>query len=72
MSRARNFGEVLTPREVEVMKVSADGWTAVAVGHKLGISPKVVHFHKLNVYRKLGVNSMIEAVKALGWLVVPE
>ena len=66
------FGNHLTARERQVIGFSADGLTAYEVASLLGIQERTIHFHKANIYRKLGVNSMIEAVKALGWLVVPE
>ncbi len=65
--------EVLTEREVEVLRLAAKGLTNKAIGHTLGISNRTVQGHLANIYGKLSVNSRTEAVlQALkqGWIVV--
>lgn len=54
----------LTPREVAVLRLLADGRTAVAIGRRLGISPRTVTCHLEHVYRKLGVADRLQAVLA--------
>lgn len=66
------FGNHFTPREAEVMRLFANGNKSSVVAKMLSLSKRTTDFHKQNAFRKLGVNSMIEAVKALGWLVVPD
>ncbi|MGD1992718.1 MAG: response regulator transcription factor [Anaerolineae bacterium] len=65
--------EPLTPREIEVLRLAAEGMTNRAIGHELGISHRTVQGHLASVYGKLDVNSRTEAVtEALrrGWIVI--
>jgi DNA-binding NarL/FixJ family response regulator len=56
----------LTPRELEVLQLVAQGLTNRAIGLNLGISDRTVQGHLANVYAKLEVGSRTEAVtKAL-------
>jgi DNA-binding CsgD family transcriptional regulator len=61
----------LTGREVAVLQLLRDGRTACAIGHDLGISPRTVHTHLANLYRKLGVNDRLQAVLVAQHLGVP-
>jgi len=51
----------LTGRELSTLQLLDDGLTAEAIGHRLGISPRTVHKHLENVYRKLGVRDRLLA-----------
>jgi DNA-binding NarL/FixJ family response regulator len=65
--------ETLTERELDVLRLAAQGLTNRAIGHKLGISHRTVQGHLQSIYGKLGVNSRTEAVtEALrrGWIVI--
>lgn len=55
--------ETLTGRETAVIELLSQGHTAVAIAHRLGISPRTVHVHLQNVYRKLGVCDRLVAVR---------
>ncbi len=71
--RARDQVELLSPRELEVLRLAAKGLTNKAIGRTLGISDRTVQGHLANIYGKLGVGSRTEAVtEALrrGWIVV--
>ena len=52
----------LTPRELTVLSLLADGSTAEAIGRRLGISPRTVHRHLDNLYRKLGTSDRLSTV----------
>ena len=52
----------LTDRERVVITLVRQGMTAVAIAHRLGISPRTVHKHLENVYAKLGVGDRLSAV----------
>lgn len=54
----------LTGREVAVVRLLANGLTAPAIAGRLAISPRTVHRHLENAYRKLGVSDRISAVLA--------
>ena len=53
----------LTPREIEVTKLIADGLTNQEIGDHLGISVKTVDRHRENIMHKLDVHSRIDLVK---------
>ena len=52
----------LTAREVEVLKLTMDGLTALAISDRVGISVPTVNFHLRNVRDKLGASSKHQAV----------
>lgn len=53
---------VLTPREIELLRLTAKGLSFERVGEVLGISPHTVVAHVKKIYRKLAVHSRAEAV----------
>ena len=68
---ARPEYEPLTSRELEVLELTAQGYTNKAIGLQLEISDRTVQGHLAKIYGKLGVNSRTEAVMravSLGWL----
>jgi len=66
---------VLTPRELEVLRLLARGCTYIQVADRLGTSVHTVESHVKNVYRKLNVHSARAAVwraTELGLLGAPD
>lgn len=53
---------VLTPREIELLKLTAKGLSFDSIGELLEISPHTVVAHVKKIYRKLAVHSRGEAV----------
>jgi len=53
---------VLTPREVDVLRLLANGCTYSQAAQRLGISTHTVVTHIKNAYRKLDVHSAAAAV----------
>lgn len=53
---------LLTPREIELLKLTAKGLSFERVGEVMGISPHTVVAHVKKIYRKLAVHSRGEAV----------
>lgn len=53
----------LTPREQEIMRLLAEGFSAKEIAEKLFISPKTVENHRYNIMSKLGLHSTIELVR---------
>ncbi|MEV7010922.1 helix-turn-helix transcriptional regulator [Streptosporangium sp. NPDC051022] len=49
--RAERYG--LTPREITVLLMLSEGFSAVGMARRLGISVRTVHKHLQNLYRKL-------------------
>ena len=53
----------LTDRQMEVLRLMADGHSAKQIGSELGLSIHTVHSHQRNLYRALGVGSFAAALK---------
>ena len=67
--------EGLTERELEVLRLAAQGQTNRAIGHKLGISDRTVQGHLANIFGKLRVSTRTEAVLLAmkqGWITLDE
>jgi two-component system, NarL family, response regulator YdfI len=54
--------EPLTPREVEVLGMLAEGQSNKSIAHRLGISEHTVKFHMTSIMGKLNAGSRTEAV----------
>ncbi|CNL19000.1 two component system response regulator [Yersinia aldovae] len=52
--------EILTPRERQILRLIADGYTNRLIGERLCISVKTVETHRLNIMRKLNVHKVTE------------
>jgi DNA-binding NarL/FixJ family response regulator len=53
---------LLTPREIEVLRLMADGESNKRIAHKLGISDHTVKFHVASILSKLNAGTRTEAV----------
>lgn len=53
----------LTPREVQVLRLIAQGYSNVQVGEALVISVKTVETHRARIVEKLGLHSRVELVR---------
>jgi DNA-binding CsgD family transcriptional regulator len=58
----------ITARELTVLTLLADGLTAQTIGRRLHISPRTVHRHLDNLYRKLGTSDRLNTVLRAQWL----
>jgi DNA-binding NarL/FixJ family response regulator len=56
-------GDRLTPRELEVLRLVAEGLDNRVIGRRLGITRSTVKHHLEAVYAKLGVHGRMEAVR---------
>ncbi|MBC7882336.1 MAG: response regulator transcription factor [Anaerolineae bacterium] len=54
--------QTLTPREVEVLRMLAEGTGNKTIASRLGISEHTVKFHIGSIFSKLGVSNRTEAV----------
>jgi NarL family two-component system response regulator YdfI len=52
----------LTPREIEVLRLMADGASNKIIAHKLGISDHTAKFHVTSILSKLNAGTRTEAV----------
>ncbi|MBK8485820.1 MAG: response regulator transcription factor [Saprospiraceae bacterium] len=53
----------LTDREIEILKLIAEGFSSTEIGTKLFISPRTVDTHRNNLIQKLNVNGIVGLVK---------
>jgi DNA-binding NarL/FixJ family response regulator len=56
--------ETLTPRELEILRLIADGEGNKSIASLLNISQHTVKFHISSIFEKLNVSSRTEAIKA--------
>lgn len=56
-------GDVLTPREQEVVKLVAEGHTSDEIAQELVISPRTVERHRENVLSKLGLRNRVDLTR---------
>ncbi len=60
-------GDGLSPRETEVLRLIALGYTSVEIAAKLHLSRRTVETHRARIHRKLGLSTRAELVRfALG------
>ncbi len=60
--RPARLVEPLSPREIEVLNMLAEGSSNKAIAHRLGISEHTVKFHVTSIMAKLNAGSRTEAV----------
>jgi DNA-binding NarL/FixJ family response regulator len=53
----------LTPRELEVLRLVAQGRTDIQIAEQLVISPRTVNAHLTSIYRKIQVSSRSAATR---------
>ena len=58
-----DFEEPLTPREIEVLELLAQGLPNKAIAARLGISDQTVKFHVSSISGKLGAANRTDAVR---------
>ncbi len=74
VARARNEGtrhDVLTERELEVLRLAAQGEHTKQIAARLSVSARTVEAHLTAIFNKLGVSSRTEAIMhaaARGWI----
>jgi DNA-binding NarL/FixJ family response regulator len=61
--RQQHVAEVLTTREIEILRLLSEGLTAREIGDALVLSPRTVEGHVGKILRKLGARNRVEAVQ---------
>ncbi len=61
--RVPTLEELLTPREREVLHLFAEGKGTKEVAASLGLSPKTIEVHRLNLFAKLKVNNVVDLAR---------
>lgn len=59
----QNTVSELTPREIQVLELVAEGYSTKQVADKLGIGTRTVESHRVNMLKKMKVNNTAELVK---------
>jgi DNA-binding NarL/FixJ family response regulator len=62
----------LTPREREVLVLRAHGLTLAEVADRLGSSLSTASAQEHSAFLRLGVDCLVDALRAMGWLTPPE
>jgi predicted ATPase/class 3 adenylate cyclase/DNA-binding CsgD family transcriptional regulator len=62
-TKGATYPDGLTTREVEVLRLVAQGLTDAQVAEQLVISPRTVNWHLTSIYSKLGVSSRSAATR---------
>ena len=60
VSKSKKLHELLSPRELEIVKLLVEGKTNNEIGQLLFISPNTVKTHVKNLYEKLKVSNRIQ------------
>jgi DNA-binding NarL/FixJ family response regulator len=55
--------DILTPRELQVLKLIAEGYTSKQIAEELVISVKTVDRHRQNILDKLGMSDRVELTR---------
>jgi len=55
----------LTPQEVQIAHLAAEGQTNKQIATQLYLSPKTIQYHLANTYRKLNIHSRAELARAI-------
>jgi len=59
-SATRQTSPPLTKRELEVLKLTAEGYNTKEIAFELGVSIKMIEIHRSNIRRKLGFKSIAQ------------
>ena len=62
-SAAGATGDVLTPRETQIVKLIAEAHSSKEIAELLVISPKTVERHRANILEKLGLRDRVELTR---------
>jgi DNA-binding NarL/FixJ family response regulator len=57
-------GSILTQREIEVLRLVADGMSTKEIAYELGIAFKTASCHRLRILGKLGARNSVAAARA--------
>ena len=62
-SRSDGSGEILTPRERQILQLVAEGVTSRDIAEKLDISKRTVEHHRANMMKKLNIKRVADLIK---------
>lgn len=56
------YSILLTSREIEILGYMAKGLSSKQIAQQLGVSPRTIETHRVNIMKKLGTNNSAETV----------
>lgn len=62
----------LSPRQLEFLKLMAQGLSQKEIAERWAVAPRTVKWHAEGAYTALGVSSNVQALVAMGWIKAPE
>ncbi len=60
---AETNSQILSKREIEVLKLIAEGMNTKEIAYELAVSTKMIEAHRMNIRKKLGVNSIAQLTR---------
>jgi two-component system, NarL family, response regulator NreC len=63
LNGGKRKSDKLTPREREVLRLIALGYTSVEIAQKLGLSPRTIETHRARIHRKLNLDTRAQLVR---------
>jgi two-component system invasion response regulator UvrY len=61
-STENQLADSLSTRELEVLRMSAQGYGVEEIGERLGLSPKTAANHQSSIKQKLAANSALQLI----------
>ena len=55
--------QLLSPRQLDVLRLLVKGHSAKAIAKQLGISPRTVEYHKYRTMKQVGVQTTAELIE---------
>ena len=69
VDRSRRIADIgLTPREIEIIRLSAEGLTAAEIAARTFLSVHTVNTHRQHIYAKMGVKNVADMLRKAGEL----
>ena len=69
IERSKRIADIgLSPREIQIIRLSAEGLTAADIADKLFLSVHTVNTHRQHIYAKMGVRNVSDMLRIAGEL----
>jgi two-component system, LuxR family, response regulator FixJ len=65
VQEAKDVLALLSPRELEVVRLLVVGHSNKIVAHELGLSPRTVEHHRSNIMRKVSPRNILDVLRAV-------